>query len=158
MSSSSLDYITIEGFKSIASIQRLELRPINIVIGPNGSGKSNFIGVFSFLRAIREGRLSNYVVEAGGAEKVLHFGSKTTKEIHLHLSFGAEVNQYEIRLAPTTDDELFPAGETVSYWEKNTFPRPLGNFVTAAKGGREAGISGANLQGIESWEGVQEIV
>ena len=48
------------------------------VIGPNGSGKSNFIGVFSFLNAIREGRLHDYVRKVGGAEKLLHFGSKTT--------------------------------------------------------------------------------
>jgi predicted ATPase len=74
-----LDYITIKGFKSIASIEQLQLRPTNVVIGANGSGKSNFLGVFDFLRAISEGRLRNYVEFEGGAEKVLHFGSKTTK-------------------------------------------------------------------------------
>ena len=37
-----LDYISVEGFKSIASA-KVELRPINVIIGPNGSGKSNFI-------------------------------------------------------------------------------------------------------------------
>ena len=78
MPSSELDYITVKGFKSFASIEKLLLQPINVVIGPNGSGKSNFIGVFAFLNAIREGRLQDYVTKAGGAEKVLHFGSKTT--------------------------------------------------------------------------------
>src|ERR1700684_3160899 len=101
MPTNALDHITIKGFKSIASIEKLELRPINVVIGPNGSGKSNFIGVFAFLHAIREGRLRDYVTTAGGAEKILHFGSKTTKEISLHLSFTSEVNQYELKLAPT---------------------------------------------------------
>jgi predicted ATPase len=75
MPSSALDYITIRGFKSISSVEKLELRPVNILIGSNGSGKSNFVGVFGFLHAIREGRLRDYVTEAGGAEKVLHFGS-----------------------------------------------------------------------------------
>ena len=75
-----LDFITVKGFKSIASIEKLPLRAINVVIGPNGSGKSNFIGVFSFLHAIREGHLQEYVVNAGGAEKVLHFGSKVTSK------------------------------------------------------------------------------
>ena len=42
-----LDSITIRGYKSIAAIENLKLRSINIVIGPNGSGKSNFIGAFS---------------------------------------------------------------------------------------------------------------
>src|SRR6266849_8997675 len=106
-----LDHITIRGFKSIASVEKLVLRPINVVIGPNGSGKSNFIGAFAFLHAIREGRLRDYVTAAGGAEKVLHFGSKTTKEMHLHLSFANEVNQYELKLSPTGDDGLFPSSE-----------------------------------------------
>ena len=57
MPTNALDFITVEGFKSIASIEKLPLRPINVVIGPNGSGKSNFIGVFEFLHEIRAGRL-----------------------------------------------------------------------------------------------------
>ena len=42
MPTNALDYITIQGFKSIASIEKLELRPINVVIGANGSGKVQF--------------------------------------------------------------------------------------------------------------------
>ena len=64
-----LDWITVEGFKSIKRIDRLPLAPINIVIGANGSGKSNLIGVFSFLREIRSGRLQEYVIRSGGADK-----------------------------------------------------------------------------------------
>ena len=57
MDSLALDKISVQGFKSIASIKDLDLGRMNILIGSNGSGKSNFIGVFSFLHAIREGRL-----------------------------------------------------------------------------------------------------
>ena len=118
MPPNALDYITIRGFKSIASIEKLPLTACNVLIGPNGSGKSNFIGVFAFLHAIREGRLRNYVIEAGGAEKVLHFGSKTTKEIDFQLSFAPAFNptahavhplEYVLTLAPTKDDGLYPA-------------------------------------------------
>jgi predicted ATPase len=118
MSTNALDSITIQGFKSIASVEKLELRPINVVIGPNGAGKSNFIGAFTFLREIREGRLSEYVAVAGGAEKVLHFGSRTTKEMHLRLWF-QDASQYDLKLAPTADDGLFPK-ETVLL-EDDTF-------------------------------------
>ena len=62
-----LDYITVEGFKSIKSIKELKLGPMTVLIGPNGSGKSNFLGVFSFLNAIRDGRLQEYVKTVGGA-------------------------------------------------------------------------------------------
>src|SRR6266576_3905576 len=101
MPSSPLDYITIRGFKSIASVEKLELRPINVVIGPNGSGKSNFIGVFAFLHAIREGRLQDYVTKAGGADKVLHFGAKATPKLLIAISFQEGVNQYQVALEPT---------------------------------------------------------
>jgi predicted ATPase len=138
MPSTALDYITIHGFKSIASVERLALRPINVVIGPNGSGKSNFIGAFSFLHAIREGRLWEYVTAAGGAEKVLHFGSKTTKEIRFDLSFEDNVYRYELRLSPTEDDGLFPSVE-IAHWRDDSFNGA--SRLPARQQGREANIS-----------------
>lgn len=145
MLSDALDYITIKGFKSIASLEKLELRPINVVIGPNGSGKSNFIGAFSFLGAIRDGRLADYVARSGGAEKVLHFGSKTTQEISFHLSFAKEKNQYELKLAPTDDDGLFPTEEVASFWVRNSHPRPHRISLPARERRAEAGISSPEL-------------
>jgi predicted ATPase len=138
MSANALDFITVQGFKSIASVEKLELRPINVLIGPNGSGKSNFIGVFSFLHAIREGRLSEYVAVAGGAEKVLHFGSRTTKEMHLRLRFQDEA-EYDLKLTPTAEDSLFPKetvaleGENLHYTDARL--RRVANWVRACLGG-----------------------
>lgn len=146
-----LDYITVKGFKSIQSIEKLSLRPINILIGPNGSGKSNFLGAFSFLHAVREGRLQNYVTETGGAEKILHFGSKITKRIHIKVSFCDEINQYSLSLAASNDDSLFPETEAVFFWDKSRYPSPLGEYLLAGNGGREAGISAKNLKGISDW-------
>lgn len=134
-----LNTITVKGFKSIASIEKLKLGAINVVIGPNGSGKSNFIGVFSFLHAIREGHLQEYVVKAGGADKVLHFGSKVTRELHIRISFLDERNQYEINLAPTSSDELTPQSEWAYYWNKSKYPSPMGEGLSRV--GKEAGIT-----------------
>ena len=106
-----LDTITIKGFRSIASIENLKLEAINVLIGPNGSGKSNFIEAFSFLHAIREGQLQDYVIKAGGADKVLYFGSKVTASIEIQISFQGGVNQYQLALAPTADDRLYPSSE-----------------------------------------------
>jgi predicted ATPase len=133
-----LDTITVKGFKSIASIERLKLNAINVAIGPNGSGKSNFIGVFSFLHAIREGHLQDYVGKAGGADKVLHFGTKVTKKLQIHISFQEGQNQYEIELQPTDADELIPQDETVYFWDKR-YPKPYDQ--TISRDGKEAGIS-----------------
>jgi predicted ATPase len=148
MPSSELDYITVKGFKSFASIEKLPLQPINVVIGPNGSGKSNFISVFAFLNAIEEGRLQDYVTKAGGAEKLLHFGSKTTGAIELHISFKAGVNQYKIQLAPAPGDQLYPAEEAVLFWNKQ-YPTPY--YQGLASEGREAGIGSANSNKIASY-------
>ena len=135
-----LDWITVEGFKSIKRIERLALEPINIVIGSNGSGKSNLIGVFSFLREIRSGRLREYVIRAGGADKILHFGSRITPALMMHISFGGEINQYEIRLTTASGDELSPLEEAVYFWDKNRYEQPYGEGLVARSSG-EAGIS-----------------
>ena len=74
-----LDGILISGFRSI-SHAAVNLRPLNVLIGANGSGKSNFISAFSFLRAVNRGQLQDYVGKAGGADRILHFGSKVTSE------------------------------------------------------------------------------
>jgi len=145
-----LDYITIKGFKSIASIEKLPLRSINVLIGPNGSGKSNFIGVFAFLHAIREGRLQDYVAKAGGADKLLFFGSKETQEIYLRVSFKHEVNQYALQLAPTSADALYVSQETVYYWNKFQYPNaPYESRLSSRNG--EAGISDPKSKGTADW-------
>jgi predicted ATPase len=113
MDTPELDYITIRGFKSIASIEKLELRPINVVIGANGSGKSNFVEVFEFLHEIQEGRLDDYVRKATGAEQLLHFGSKVTGEIRIHSFFHRTSFEYDFTLRPTVDDGLSPSGTTL---------------------------------------------
>ena len=109
---SALDYITVKGFKSVASL-RVDLRPINVLIGANGSGKSNFVSVFSFLHEIREGRLQDYVRRAGGAEQLLHFGSKVSQEIKISVSFDRERYQYGLSLKSTEDDSLYVTSELV---------------------------------------------
>lgn len=149
MASNELDYITVKGFKSIASIDKLALRAINVIIGPNGSGKSNFIGVFSFLHAIREGRLQDYVAKAGGAEKILYFGSKTTRTIELRLSFCEGLNQYSLDLSPTQNDSLYPSNEIGSFWDKSSYQTPY--HVAISSRGNEAGISDPHIKRTGYW-------
>ena len=141
---STLDWITVKGFKSIKSIEKLELRPINVLIGPNGSGKSNFIGVFSFLNVIRLGGLRDYVSRSGGADRILHFGSRTTPHLTIHISFGGEINQYEIRLEADDADGMFPQVETAYFWYKERYPQPYGQMLNGHNG--EAGISDSRVQ------------
>ena len=100
-----LDNITIRGFKSIKAVERLKLNPINVLIGANGSGKSNFLEVFSLVREVVAGRLGYFTVRAGGAERILHFGSRATQRLDVTIGFNnGEV--YELATVPTADDSL----------------------------------------------------
>lgn len=129
--SNSIDWITVEGFRSIAQVKRLPLNPINILIGANGSGKSNLIGVFALLRASRlkphdeheecSGsadrnllkRLDEYVERSGGADRNLHYGSKITRKIFIEISFGLGEEVHEIHFEPTDTDRLLLRSEAI---------------------------------------------
>ena len=105
--------ISIEGFKSIASIKGLKLRPINVLIGANGSGKSNFLGALDLFRiaVIRTYQMPDYVERSGGADRLLHFGSKETSKIKFGVAFGEEFcnhfADYSIEMHQAVGDRLF---------------------------------------------------
>ena len=140
-----LDWITIEGFRSIKRIERLSLDPINVLIGPNGSGKSNFIGVFSFLGAIRARRLAEYVVRSGGANRILHFGAKATPKLRIRASFAGQVRHYEIALTVTDTDGLLPVSEECVEYRDGS-PLTVGSL---GGHGAEAWISQPNAHGLD---------
>ena len=147
--SPALDWITIKGFKSISSIEHLKIHPINILIGSNGSGKSNFLEVFSFLNAIRNGRLRHYVLKAGGASNLLHFGAKNTQNLTIHVSFENEINQYEIQMSFDDLDNLLPFHEIFYFWKKSEQDSPFDWRIVDNNG--EAGISVPMVSGIPSY-------
>ena len=97
--------ISIEGFKSIRRIRDLPLRPINVLIGANGSGKSNFIGVFSLLQAQRDNTFDEYVERSGGADRILHFGSRITRQLKVVVTFHGNT-WFELGLEAAEDDRV----------------------------------------------------
>lgn len=139
--------ITVKGFKSIACIENLTLGPINILIGSNGAGKSNFLGIFSFLRAIGTGNLREYVIRSGGLDRILHFGSQVTPQVTVHLSFDyKELHheqfkeiQFEIVLATTDTGELYSRSEILRFLDKNEDNQGYSQRLFGRDG--EAGIS-----------------
>ena len=133
---SRLGGVHIEGFKSIAHT-RQELRPLNVLIGANGSGKSNFIDAIALLRTVVQGQLPRYVKQAGGADRILHFGSKATSKLEMRVSFVEESAGCAIELHRDDSDGLFvsvmayhPSGplegepEQMSWVEGGAYPLP----------------------------------
>ena len=108
-----LDRMLLKGYKSIKELD-LEFGNINILLGANGAGKSNFIGFFNFMRKIIEKELELTVAQMGGANKVLHFGKKVTKELDIRLVF--KPNRYKAVLIPDEQDGLI-FKEEVGYFD-----------------------------------------
>ena len=100
-----LDWISVDGFRSIVRLERLPLGPVNVLIGANGSGKSNLIQVFALLRAWHLGRLDDYVTRTGGGSRNLHFGTKATPRLRIDIAF-KDGKTYDLRLHSTEDDRL----------------------------------------------------
>ncbi|WP_058087548.1 AAA family ATPase [Aquabacterium parvum] len=98
-----LQHIKLEGFRSIRKLD-LELAPLNILIGPNGAGKSNFISFFKFMNKLLQKDLQLHIQQLGGADRVLHFGRKTTELLSIDLHFSP--NGYEAELVPTQEGRL----------------------------------------------------
>lgn len=106
-----IEHITIRGFRSIAAIEKLPLRPINILIGANGSGKSNFLGVFELIKAVDEDQLPTYTKIAGGANRLLHFGTKGTSKLEVEVAFGTPDYSIRFALSPTAQEGLVEMSE-----------------------------------------------
>lgn len=107
-----LEYIKIEGFKSIKTME-LELKPINVLIGSNGSGKSNFIAFFRLVHAIFNRQLQRFVIEEK-SDNLLYFGRKTTESLYGKMIFteGKENNNaYLFKLNQTKEGGLFIQNE-----------------------------------------------
>jgi predicted ATPase len=118
--------ISIAGFKSIRKIENLELRPINVLIGPNGSGKSNFVGVFTFIDQMTDHSFQYAVDMAGGAEKILHFGSKCTESVIFELNSYDGKARFEFRATPiglAPYMNTYPASAAERWKPPRPFPR-----------------------------------
>lgn len=120
-----LQMITIKGFKSIESLIKLELLPINVLIGGNGAGKSNLIEFFKMLRAMMGMRLAEFQNEKpslskffgskGGIDSFLFGGLKKTSQISAEFIFNDSRNGYKFSIGPTADGQ-FSIREEASYF------------------------------------------
>jgi predicted ATPase len=140
MSDIKIKSLTIKGFKSIQTLDKLEPGQINILIGSNGAGKSNFISFFRMLSwcVSSVDQFQNFIANAGFASSLLFDGSEVTREIESHLVLETEsgLNEYASRLVHGAGDILFFADEKVRFSRQGLSPNP--NWTSLGAGHKES--------------------
>lgn len=155
---SSLDRLTIKGFKSIKELVDFELNDLNIVVGGNGAGKSNLVSFFKILRSLIDGNLNRYVTDNGGAGDLLFNGRKITKAMEFETQFDA--HGFRFKLVPTVkntcsiEDEAryYKHGKT-GWWELGDSEDGKSHMVAEVKENRsDARYSKPVFDAISSWQ------
>ena len=104
-----LDRLTIQGFKSIRSLEDFELRGLNVLIGPNGAGKSNFLSLFRLLDHLSRERLQLFVKQEGGPDALLFGGRKHSSNILVEVFSDGVCFRYPLSLDPDANTPVFSA-------------------------------------------------
>ena len=135
---SSVQSLTVTGYKSIRELRDFPLTNLNVLIGANGAGKSNFIGLFRLLNEMYEQQLQVFVQKQGGPDALLHFGRQTTDRLHAEFYF--DRNGYKFDLIPTNDNRLILEKE-ISWFGGVYFPSS--NSATLGTGHSESKLKEA---------------
>jgi predicted ATPase len=109
-----LSRIKLRGFKSIREID-LPLGDLNVLIGANGAGKSNLLSFLRMLSELAHGRATRFFAEEGGANVLLHYGRKRTRDIDATVTFEDEHGslEYGATFRPGAPDTFFVDREEV---------------------------------------------
>jgi len=155
---SSLNKVTIKGFKSIRELKDFELNDLNIFIGGNGAGKSNLIEYFRLLRKIIEGNLNEYIRLGGGISDFLFNGRKVTKKLYFEARFGARGYRFCIEPGPSekaslTNEARYYEHGLTGWWVLGDSPDGKSLLVKEAKGdSSDSEYSRPVYDAISSWQ------
>jgi predicted ATPase len=134
--------ISIEGFRSLAKIEDLELPQLTVLIGSNGAGKSNFIRFFEMLSWMLRGqKLQEFILRQGGADDQLFMGARQTPRINAELCIETSkgYNDYRFGLAHlTAGNSLMFVDEAYRYSDRTR--SGYANWSILDGGTKEAGI------------------
>jgi len=124
--------LSLNGFKTIYKLEKLDFEKVNIFIGANGSGKTNIVSFFEMIGYMMTEALGQYVAENGFASSMLYHGQKVTDSISAKLSFESKtgLSRYSFKISHTFNDNFIFSGEEIEYQKKGSyepFKRNLGD-------------------------------
>ena len=155
---SSLDKVTIKGFKSIQKLEDFELNALNIIVGANGAGKSNFIAFFKLLGALIDGNLNRFVRDNGGASDLLFCGPKVTKKIEFSTNFGVRGFRFNLIATPNNnaaieDEARYYSGGASGWWNLGDSSEGISRMVSEVKSNSsDSKYSKPVFDAISSWK------
>ena len=155
---SSLDKITIQGFKSIRELDGFELKSLNLFIGANGAGKSNLISFFRLLHAVMEGNLNSYVIDNGGMSDLLFNGRKETESMYFETRFGMRGHRFRLRPGASEEPNIvnearyYASGKTQWWIMGDSFDGKSKVASEADSPNGDAEYSRPLVNAIKSWQ------
>lgn len=112
-------YITslfIHGFRNLADVWNLTLKPLNILVGDNGTGKSTLLQFFEMLSTVsRQDTLNRYVIYHGGGNDQCFMGGQATPMITASVVVATEAGdcEYSLKRRYDPDDDRLVTDEAV---------------------------------------------
>jgi predicted ATPase len=136
--------VSIEGFRSLAKIEHLELPQLTVLIGANGAGKSNFIRFFDLLGWMLRGQnLQEFILRQGGGDDQLFMGARKTNAIKAEISIETNLgfNEYRFTLAHLSVTDMFMVVDEAYRYSAKKYASEA-KWSELPGPGREAAISG----------------
>jgi predicted ATPase len=138
--------VSIQGFRSLANIDNLELPQLTVLIGANGSGKSNFIRFFDMLSWMLRGQnLQEFILRQGGGDDQLFMGARRTPLMRAEIGMETDrgTNDYRFSLAHlSAGDGLIFTDEAFRYSDNKIAGQAGWKLLPG--GGKEAGLALSN--------------
>ena len=122
-----IEYVRIQGFRSLADVELAGIPKAAVLIGANGSGKSNFIRFFEMLSwMLGSRRLAEFVASRGGADDQLHGGNRRTPRIEAEVRLRTDEgrNDYRFMLSRAQPDHFIFAEEAFRFVDPNDLYPP----------------------------------
>lgn len=138
--------VSIHGFRSLETLEQLQLPPLTVLIGANGAGKSNFIRFFDMLSWMLRGQnLQEFILRQGGGDDQLFMGSRHTPRISAEIRIETHrgFNDYRFALAHlSAGDTLMFTDEAFRYSDRTRSTQAPWTLLPGAA--KEADIVKAN--------------